>query len=1223
MKRIGLLVLALIMLVSNLPFSQPVKASEIRKSMNYENEKTEFTGYIPITTKADLYNVSNNPSGYYYLTNDIIFTEEDFLPEQGEYYNGGNGWTPIGGGNYRIFDGVFDGNGYSIKGVQVNSSQQSGRYFGVFGINRGQIRNLNVTDTKIIGRINSSMGEYSGGIVGENQEDGRIENCSFSGEVQAYWAGGIAGSNGGTITNCSNEGRIKAQESGGIAGNNYGLIEKSYNASNQSYLGDNYSNLGAFAGIAWQNYGTITECYNVGNIRGSSSIVGITELNRDTGTIKNCFNIGTLQSESLASGIVNLNQGTVEDCYNAGVIMDVSDSNGGYAYAGIAINSEDGNSVVRNVYNMGRITSKHSNTIAPIVQYGTVKNAYYLLEDGENYYPEKKGTALTYEQSIDKSYYGGFDFDGVWEITAGQMPKLRAIVLDTSKQDVVIKDHYLGLNESINLEYFMVGSNYFGARIGAITVQDPSIISIEEGRIFGKKYGETAVRISFVFDGKVVDKTIQVYVKKLVEQIQLSHTEANLAINDSIQILATVYPKEVKPKLAWKSLDETVAKVDENGLIKAVGHGKTMVTVTAEDGSQVVASVKIAVLKTTNINLSKEPKKIYYQLGEPLELDQATIVYYLQDGNSSYGYEREITMDMVSGYEKDKPGKQEVTVTFDGCTTTFSIYVGASLKLVSPPNKVVYRYGDFLDLNGGKIQIVYSNGFTTMVNLSECHMIGYDSRKVGTQIVTAYYKGLTVNFEVEVENYVSRISVDTLPNKVNYYAGESFDVTGGMLTIHYVDGTASEIQLKQEMISNFDTNLLGTQTIYVLYNNFMTTFKVSVTKKRPPVITGITNGAYYNKDVKPVISDGTALLNGKPYRSGTVISDTGNYKLEVTDHLGNKTSATFYILKNKPIIKGIDSSNKVITSGTITKSSVKVSYSAAITNNNIKSVKVVKDKKVISWPSNGTFQDSGSYEIVVEDKASNTTKYTFVIDKIVPIIKLTDTKNSNMKSGSYSNRDIKVTVSDSNLSKKTVTKDGKVIAWPAKSIFTSNGKYEISATDKAGNVKKATFCIDKVAPSIKMTDSKNKSLKNGAYTNKTVKLTYSDVNISKVSVLRFDKKYSFPKGGKFTAEGSYQVTVLDKAGNKSIYKFIIDKKAPSTPSIGKVTVKSKTVVGSAEKGTQVFVKVGSKTYKGTVNNSGKYFVKIPVQKVKTKVSVYVQDKAGNKSKTKSIFVVKK
>src|SRR5690606_27659743 len=76
--------------------------------------------------------------------------------------------------------------------------------------------------------------------------------------------------------------------------------------------------------------------------------------------------------------------------------------------------------------------------------------------------------------------------------------------------------------------------------------------------------------------------------------------------------------------------------------------------------------------------------------------------------------------------------------------------------------------------------------------------------------------------------------------------------------------------------------------------------------KTAPGITGVESGEYYNEGVTPTFDEGTALLNGHPYVSGTPITEEGGYKLVVTDAAGNMTVVAFTIDKTVPEVEGVD-----------------------------------------------------------------------------------------------------------------------------------------------------------------------------------------------------------------------------------------------------------------------------------------------------------------------------
>lgn len=70
----------------------------------------------------------------------------------------------------------------------------------------------------------------------------------------------------------------------------------------------------------------------------------------------------------------------------------------------------------------------------------------------------------------------------------------------------------------------------------------------------------------------------------LVEGVTIDPAEVALYVGDTAQLSAVVLPEDATDKtVTWKSDDEAVATVDENGLVTAVGAGEAIITVTTND----------------------------------------------------------------------------------------------------------------------------------------------------------------------------------------------------------------------------------------------------------------------------------------------------------------------------------------------------------------------------------------------------------------------------------------------------------------------------------------------------------------------------------------------------------------------------------------------------------------------------------------------------------------
>ncbi|MBV7504131.1 DUF839 domain-containing protein [Bacillus sp. sid0103] len=159
------------------------------------------------------------------------------------------------------------------------------------------------------------------------------------------------------------------------------------------------------------------------------------------------------------------------------------------------------------------------------------------------------------------------------------------------------------------------------------------------------------------------------------------------------------------------------------------------------------------------------------------------------------------------------------------------------------------------------------------------------------------------------------------------------------------------------------------------------------------------------------------------------------------------------------------------------------------------------------------------------------------------------------------------------------------------------------------------------APTINQVTDQSTSVTGKAEANATAKL-YVNGKYLKSTTVDKNGNYKFVIA-KQRAATEIKVTVTDEAGNVSTAKSVkvVDKTAPAKPSVNKVTYKSTIVTGKAEIGSTVYVYNGKKyVSKAVVDAKGNYKVKIKTQKKHTTLTIFVLDKAGNKSTTVTIKV---
>ena len=112
--------------------------------------------------------------------------------------------------------------------------------------------------------------------------------------------------------------------------------------------------------------------------------------------------------------------------------------------------------------------------------------------------------------------------------------------------------------------------------------------------------------------GEKITKTFKVTVKSPVTGIEVSEDKISLIPGKTYQLKPVVLPADATDtSVSYLTDDETVAIVDENGLIKAVFTGTANITIKANDGSKVTKKVTVSVTQPVTEIV---PEKTSYEL---------------------------------------------------------------------------------------------------------------------------------------------------------------------------------------------------------------------------------------------------------------------------------------------------------------------------------------------------------------------------------------------------------------------------------------------------------------------------------------------------------------------------------------------------------------------------------------------------------------------------------
>ena len=303
-------------------------------------------------------------------------------------------------------------------------------------------------------------------------------------------------------------------------------------------------------------------------------------------------------------------------------------------------------------------------------------------------------------------------------------------------------------------------------------------------------------------------------------------------------------------------------------------------------GPQTVTVTYNNVTTTFNVNVVDyvkdieivKPTKLIYAIGETIDLTGGKVIEVMASGTATTPIA--MTQAMISGFDSSTEGAKTITVTYGGFTKTFGITVqdlASSMIIKTLPDKLDYLYGESLDVSGGTIEVTKESGAIEIINITKAMVSGYNPNKLGAQILTVTYEGLTQEFSVTVKDYVVEKLKVTPPNKTSYEYGESLDLTGGKVFIMMASGAVSDsADLAGYMVSGYDATKTGSQTIRVEYNNLVGSFTVNVVDK----VKGISMNTEPNK---------TNYKNGESLDvSGATIivtKSSGKYVIPVTQSM--------------------------------------------------------------------------------------------------------------------------------------------------------------------------------------------------------------------------------------------------------------------------------------------------------------------------------------------------
>ena len=118
---------------------------------------------------------------------------------------------------------------------------------------------------------------------------------------------------------------------------------------------------------------------------------------------------------------------------------------------------------------------------------------------------------------------------------------------------------------------------------------DPSVLSVDKYGIYkAKKLSDAPVTVTGTYtrNGRTYTDVCEIVVRVALEDVKLKTKSLSMQKGETYEMAVRLKPKNASiPTLRWFTGDESVAKVDENGVITAVGEGNTAVWCISVDGN--------------------------------------------------------------------------------------------------------------------------------------------------------------------------------------------------------------------------------------------------------------------------------------------------------------------------------------------------------------------------------------------------------------------------------------------------------------------------------------------------------------------------------------------------------------------------------------------------------------------------------------------------------------
>ena len=243
--------------------------------------------------------------------------------------------------------------------------------------------------------------------------------------------------------------------------------------------------------------------------------------------------------------------------------------------------------------------------------------------------------------------------------------------------------------------------------------------------------------------------------------------------------------------------------------------------------------INVVSKKVIDISIYKKPTNmVYVQNYGTLDVTGGQLYVRYNDNTNTV---IDMTNEMVTGFDNSKLGKNVLTIKYAGVNTELEVEIVAkkivNIELEKKPIKTKYIQNyEELNVTGGTLKVVYNDNTTENINLTKEMVEGFDNSKLGQQTLMIKYGNKSVEYSIEIiKKSVVKIEIYKQPDKKEYFQNDKvIDVTGGKINVIYDDKTTEIVDMTSDMITGFDSTVLGTIEVTVTYAGKIDKYNIKI-----------------------------------------------------------------------------------------------------------------------------------------------------------------------------------------------------------------------------------------------------------------------------------------------------------------------------------------------------------------------------------------------------------